>query len=103
MTTIKCRYSKPCCYYESPVRYVTHSEYWFCDDGSECPIDHYTRPENSRNIVNPTCSYCGWYHGEFETTVKRYSYIDGELKVKGQTYMENEIEYLEIDGRILVP
>jgi len=40
--------------------------------------------------------------GNLKKTVKRYEYADGILTIAGKTYLESEIDYLEIDGRILV-
>lgn len=101
MTTIKCRYSIPYCSYHGRHQKLSHSEYWWCDDNSECFIGEYLPPQDAE-VVNPQCIYCGYDVGEFEKTVKRYEYINGSLTVAGKTYFQNEIDYLEIDGRVLV-
>lgn len=100
-TRIKCRYSIPYCSYHNQHTRLIHSELWWCDDNSECFEGVYTRPADAK-VVNPQCVYCGHDIGEFEKTVKRYEFENGELYVAGRNYHLNEIEYLEIDGRILI-
>ena len=101
MTRIKCRYSIPYCSYHGKHERVYHNEYWWCDTDEQCIDGVYTPPPDS-NVINPTCTWCGHYVGEFEKTVKRYEFENGDLKVGGSIYYLNEIEYLEIDGRILI-
>ena len=101
MTKIKCRWIKPYCAYNYGYTRIHHDEYWDCDSSDRCYEGKYTEPENAK-VINPRCIYCKYDKGEFEKTVKRYSYEYGELKVAGETYTENEIEYLEIDGRVLI-
>lgn len=103
MTSIKCRYRIPHCLYNNRNKRLYHNECWWCDDEYGCDIGEYKRPDECDPcLVNPTCAHCAFLNGEFETTVKRYSYESGDLKVGNKTYYENEIEYLEIDGRVLV-
>lgn len=94
MAHIKCRYTIPYCNYRKERVY--HDEGWWCDEDMNCK---YTRPENSK-YVNPQCVYCEYKTGEFEKSVKRYAYENGCLTLTGETY--SEIDYLEIDGRVLV-
>ena len=105
MAHIKCRYTLPfCTEFIDHIR-VNHSDYWFCDEISdECPDGRrYKRPENADPIlVNPQCVHCKYKSGEFEKTVKKYEYFDGVLTVAGDTFVAAEIDYLEIDGRVLV-
>ena len=101
MTNIKCRWSKPYCSYHNQHTRLKHSEYWWCDDNSQCFEGKYCKPHDAK-VINPQCVYCGYDTGEFEKTVKRYEYADGNLTIVGKTYLESEIDYLEIDGRILV-
>lgn len=104
MAHIKCRYTLPFCTEFDNIR-LSHSSFWFCDEISdECPDGRrYKRPENADPImVNPQCVYCKYKSGEFEKTVKKYEYYDGVLTVEGDTFDTNEIDYLEIDGRVLV-
>lgn len=104
MARIKCRYSIAYCNnalwcqdkYDDEVK---HDEFWFCDSSNNC--DYYKKPENAK-VINPTCIYCKFRHGEFEKTVKTYEYYDGTLTVAGREYTSFEIDYLEIDGRVLV-
>ena len=99
MTRIKCRYSIPYCDYGGFPSRVEHDEYWFCDTDALCA--DYLMPENP-TVENPTCRYCFYEPGEFEKTVKSYEYSDGDLKIGRNVYLESEIIYLEIDGRVLV-
>lgn len=104
MAHIKCRYTLPFCTNFNDIR-VRHSDFWFCDAISdECPHQKlYERPKNADPMIgNIQCVYCKYKSGEFEKTVKKYEYFDGDLTVAGDTFCANEIDYLEIDGRILV-
>ena len=104
MTNIKCRYSFPECTRDD-CEIPGFDDYWACDSSDECSA--YTKPDdvekiNGVEIINPRCIYCVVRHGEFEKNVKNYDYFDGDLKVAGKTYEHRDIDYLEIDGRILV-
>lgn len=99
MAIIKCRYTIPVCELDNKHQY--HSEYWFCDSDFGCETGEYERPADAGNLVNPTCKHCKYVSGEFEKSVKRYEYYDGELKVGRNVYRDHDIEYLEIDGRVL--
>ena len=101
MTQIKCRWKKPYCAYNYGHTRLYHYDDWFCDSSDCCFDGKYTEPENAK-VINPQCIYCEYDKGEFEKTVKRYSYEYGQLRVAGETYREIEIEYLEIDGRVLI-
>lgn len=103
MAHIKCRYTIPYCTYDFIKKRVHHDESWFCDSyDSEC-IGQYERPADaSNNFVNPTCKHCVYVNGEFEKNCKSYSYEDGWLEMRGASYADHEIEYLEIDGRVLI-
>lgn len=104
MAHIKCRYTLPFCTEFGDIR-LSHSYFWFCDGISdECPDGRkYKRPENvDPMMVNPQCIYCKYKSGEFEKTVKKYEYYDGVLTVAGDTFYSDEIDYLEIDGRVLI-
>ena len=104
MAHIKCRYTLPFCTEFDDIR-VYHSDLWFCDEPSdECPDGRgYKRPENaSPRLVNPQCVYCKYKSGMFEKNVEEYEYYDGDLTVAGNTYYAHEIDYLEIDGHVLV-
>lgn len=100
MTDIKCRYTVPYCYYGySPVR-LHHDVFWNCDSEYECIGEYH--PSSGTKVINPQCTHCIYISGEFEKTVKRYEYEDGILTVAGKKYSEDEIDYLEIDGRVLI-
>lgn len=104
MTHIKCRYTLPFCTEFNDIR-VYHCDYWFCDGVSdECPDGRkYERPKNADPMtVNPQCVYCKYKSGEFERTVEEYEYHYGCLTVDEDSFDANEIDYLEIDGRVLV-
>ena len=104
MTRIKCRYSVPMCLRRGwPGERVYHDRFWVCDNNDCCIQDNagYEKPTNS-NIIGDVCVYCKYEKGEFEKVVKRYSYEYGDLTVCGKTYEESAIDYLEIDGRVLV-
>ena len=107
MAHIKLKYTLPFCTEYYPNIRLRHNEYWFCDESGCCPDGRtYKRPEMPEKgntiIVNPICAHCESKSGEFEKTVKRYEYFDGVLKVAADTFEEHEIDYLEIDGRVLV-
>lgn len=101
MAHIKCRYSIPYCEYHNRHSRLEHDEYWWCDSNVNCDIGKYDGDTNG-DLVNPTCLYCDHEHGEFEKTVKRYSYEDGRVTVGNKRFLESEIKYLEIDGRLLI-
>lgn len=103
MAKIKCRYVVPYCG-RSNER-LHHDEYWWCDSNDHCEIGEYTKPSSS-DVVNPTCVWCKDVYGEFENTFDEYEYLDGDLHISFEQYpipdyADNEIIYLEIDGRVL--
>lgn len=105
MAHIKCRYAYPVCRYWYPSKKrIYHDTYWFCDGDGYCPDDgsKYTRPDGQTTVINPVCKHCDYVVGEFEKNVRSYSYEDGWLRVGKTKYADNEILYLEIDGRTLV-
>ncbi len=53
-------------------------------------------------VGDPTCRWLEWVDFEFEKDVKRYEYDGLRLKLRGATHWVEDIEYLEIDGRVLV-
>lgn len=96
MTEIKCRYSTIGCIITNEAAY-----YELCDGGSGC--EDYKRPKDARPIVfNPPCANLTIKKGEFATTVKRYSWEDDTLIVGKRVLDKNDIDYLEIDGRVLI-
>lgn len=92
MANIKCRYGK-----------------WKCD----CP-DLMNEKEKSDycgtywyDCINPTdgdeCPYFKLQVVEFEGNYKSYEFIDDEgLKTHGRKIEVDSIDYLEIDGRVLI-
>ena len=100
MAKIKCRYDIPFCEYHQRHKQLRHSEYWWCDTDDECDALAYTKPANA-DVINPTCIYCEYVHGEFEKDCKSYEYEDGALKIGRKVYRDFDISYLEIDGRVL--
>lgn len=101
MAHIKCRCSIPYCTYHGHHTRQIHNEYWQCDSSDECVTGKYSKPEGA-TVINPRCEYCAMEYGEFEKDVKQYEYINGTLKVGQKIFYPHDIEYLEIDGRILV-
>ena len=101
MAIIKCRFSVPYCEYHQRHEPIEHDEYWWCDDNEYCPVGEYTRSSTDYSFINPVCKYCKEEYGEFEKTVKSYEF-NGDLKIGKKTYNRYDIEYLEIDGRVLV-
>lgn len=109
MAKIKCRYSIPYC--DNALRFqdddydhddeLHFDEFVWCDPFGGC--EYYQRPEDAdEELFNPLCKYCKFREGEFEKTVKNYKYYDGTLTIAGREYTSYEIDYLEIDGRVLV-
>lgn len=103
MTRIKCRYSIPYCTARGiPWRRVEDYVFDESCEGGYCDIDEYRKPLGLENVVNPKCDHLCIQIGEFEKTVKNYEYDGGNLKIGRKNYYEDEIIYLEIDGRVLV-
>ena len=101
----RCRIAYCVCDFEVHMRITNLEE---CDGLGQCAyeINHegrgYKRPPKADDrLVNPTCEWILIEPFEFERTVKYYTY-DGDLTFRDGTYYENEIIYLEIDGRVLV-
>lgn len=100
MAHIKCRYHTTHCMRDG-YRRIDHDERWFCDSDECC--ENYIRPYDAK-VSNPECVNCYYRNGEFEKTIKRYEYDEdgGLILSKGEYYNPLDIDYLEIDGRILV-
>lgn len=102
MAHIKCRYSIPYCTWQERYTRPYHSEFWWCDDNSQCPYNNYVMPKDSK-AINGQCVFCKYSYGEFEKTVRNYEYCqNGDLKIGKTIYDGYDIEYLEIDGRVLI-
>ena len=98
MARIKCRYNNPYCLLDRETVMLRNFD---CDTTFYCA--GYERPENAPpNLVNPTCKYFDMRHGEFEENTAYYSYEDGMLKTRKRRLYDDDIEYLEIDGRVLI-
>lgn len=109
MAHIKCRYSIPYCSRWGLCEYsrLEWDEYNFCSATEECRSEYsnYERPINAEpTLSNPTCLHVVYKNGEFEKTVQRYEYTEdnGLILSKGEHYNPCDLEYLEIDGRILL-
>lgn len=109
MTTIKCRYKEKICTHPcSGIDKVEWDDMWFCDDSQGC--EYYTRPKDApKNLANPMCEYVDFEKHEFARQVKEYEYTeDDELfipKWRGNRNLfidGTDINYLSIDGRVLV-
>lgn len=103
MSRIKCRYYYFYCSLANIIpRYDCES-----DNGCECGFYE----DNSRRefcngksvyVYDELCKHLTIKYAEFEKTVKRYEYNDGDLRIGKHIYLKSDIEYLEIDGRVLV-
>lgn len=104
MTRIKYRYSIPyCCLPEQPEERIYHSDLWQCDSNDGCVYGKYENPLDPALAINPICAHCEIERGEFEKSVDFYEYFEGGcLIIKGETYWLHDIDYLEIDGRVLI-
>lgn len=111
MAHIKCRYSIPYCTIWGCCDYtrLEWDDRNHCFDKDECWCDggvsHYERPRNADpNNLFPLCDHVQYQNGEFEKTVRRYEYTpeSGLYFSEKEYYNASDIDYLEIDGRILV-
>ena len=104
MAHIKCRYTKPMCTLGNTAEW---DDRWWCDDNSLCC--DYQKPEkpvviNGHILANPKCIYSFEHHAEFEKNYKEYELDEDGLSLgrRGDFMPKTIIEYLEIDGRILI-
>lgn len=109
MARIKCRYSRPtCCKPGGEIgKSIKWDEYWSCDSKDDCC--DYTKPEepvviNGGILINPQCRYSYVKYVEFEKNYKEYEFDEDGLSLgrRGDFIPVDDIEYLEIDDRILV-
>lgn len=103
MTKIKCRYKKACCCHYNPGYRKNRDdidEYWFCDSDDLC--EGY-KPRSGDISINPICKEAYWDYREFEKNVASYSFeMQNGLTIRGKFIDTDVIEYLEIDGRIII-
>lgn len=101
MAHIKCRYTRLYCEYDGERKAVSNECDWdgSCD-GKYVP-DQGQMTCKGLPVINPPCKYLVAIHREFEKDARQYEYDEGDLKVGRQWYCADEIEYLEIDGRVL--
>ncbi len=110
MTHIKCRYRIPmCCKPGGEIgKSIQWNEYWSCDSKDDCC--DYAKPKepvviNGSILINPQCRYSHVEYVEFEKNYKEYEYdaSDGLSLGRRKRFIPSEsIEYLEIDGRVLI-
>lgn len=97
MAHIKCRFEKPVC---ALGAYVLEFP---CEGDDLC--EHYVA--SIPDMIGSRCNNCFAKKREFEKTVKKYEYECDENDI-GWLFIGNRqidlgnIEYLEIDGRILI-
>ena len=107
MAHIKCRYEVPYCTIGRKSERIEHDEYWFCDSEDLC-YDYSWRDHPAElkqalsGVINPVCDYCEYRSGEFEKDLKNYTFENGYLTARGIKLDSREINYLEIDGRVLI-
>lgn len=102
MAHIKCRYTVPYC--EAQGKELERCYNWMCDNAAECECGAYM-PDDAdvkRGIANPFCAHLKHNYAEFEKTVKAYEYDECFLSIRGLLLDVDFIEYLEIDGRVLI-
>lgn len=105
MAHIKCRYTKLMCSYEHAVEMGDEYE---CERWSCC--DDYQKPERRVSddgyiLAEDACSHSYTIDIEFEKAYKEYEYdaSDGlSLGRRKRFIPSGNIEYLEIDGRVLI-
>jgi len=110
MAHIKCRYRRPmCCKPGGEIgKSIEWNEYWWCDSESDCC--DYAKPKepvviNGSVLTNPQCRYLHVKYIEFEKNYKEYEYdgSTGLLLGRRRDFVPvDDIEYLEVDDRILV-
>lgn len=104
MARIKCRYMKFMCSYDHTVK---EGEEYDCGELSCC--SDYLEPEriianDGRLLIEDTCSHSYTIDVEFEKSYKEYEYNELGLFLgrRRRLVPYDNIEYLEIDDRILV-
>lgn len=103
MSHIKLEYSLPYCTNGRNKQLHLDYDYFSCDGCSECDIDAYTRPAVDEKYQNPPCAFLKYKRGIIEGHYKRFKYEEGSGLVLGnKTYYAEEIEHLEIDGKIYI-
>lgn len=100
MAHIKCRYTT----YHCPYGEV----YGNCFDKFDSDCDHFISDPKSK-VINPKCEHILVSNMEFEKTVRTYEVEisraydkNGYLEIGRTVIDESDIDYLEIDGRVLI-
>ena len=76
---------------------VTDAETWCEHAAAETELI----PRRS-NAINPPCVWGGTDYREFEKSVKSYELSDGFLTIGRRKIDTDAIDYLEIDGRVVI-
>lgn len=76
---------------------MTDASVW-CEHA--CKETEFIKPQSE--VVNPPCCYCDTDYREFEKTVKRYDLSDGSLTIGRRVIDTDNVDYLEIDGRVII-
>lgn len=102
---IKCRYSISKCDNVMSNMFCDEINY---DSGCFDKFDHhecgYFDDDPEDKAVNNRCKHIKWLNCEFEKTVRHYEYSEEyeTFSIKGTAIDTNNIDYLEIDGRVLI-
>ena len=108
MAHIKCRYRKPICTY-SGAEYMNPNDGLDCNDKySGC--QHYCEPVDFFNGIcvkddtdDSVCVHYSVEYNEFEKNYKEYVFDGSGLSLGRRGFIPHVyIDYLEIDGRILI-
>ena len=118
MAHIVCKYDLPGCRWLGLHPVMTYYNEWCGKDmRGNCneyqPTGKYTKrvPINGEDrefeLTDEKCRHFVWRHHEIETTVKNYEYSENVnenagLKIKGKFIDLDFIDYLEIDGKVLI-
>ena len=103
MAHIKCKCYQPYCTLSHED--VKHGAYWACDNDGCCEL--YTKPDVVKGKpISDACVYSASRYIEFEKDYKNYQFEESNygyfltLSLGKKVY--TGIEYLEIDGEVLV-
>ena len=115
MARIKCRYTKPRCALGNNKEcggdcfetwggcqsYRAPGRYWKDD---ETLIVNYGRKAEHVLVIDDTCEHVYTAHLEFEKNYKEYEFDEDGLSLgrRGDFIPADDIEYLEIDDRVLI-
>ena len=118
MSHIICRYDLPGCACGATPVYCSYEEWCTAPDaksncilyapsGKKLQHEYEIRGHKFTSECEvKTCAHFRWRHCEFEKDVKRYEYSEefgnAGLEIRGLNISIDYINYLEIDGRVLI-